>query len=71
MVFNSRRSQIASGGTSETRLTSMLLICYTCRLSNSMLELIVAALDTNVISVYSECLNLCNGSCASLCIIDV
>ena len=45
--------------------------CFTCRLFNLMLEVIVAAIYWNLFSVYSGCLNFCNGSCASLCIIDV
>jgi len=35
-----------------------------------MLEVIIAAISTNLMSVYSGCLNYYNGSCASLCIID-
>jgi len=36
-----------------------------------MLEVIIAAIYRYLMSVYSGCLNFCNGSCASLCIIDV
>jgi hypothetical protein len=46
-------------------------ICYTCRLFDSMLEVVVAAIYSDLMSVYSGCLSFCNGSCASLCIIDV
>jgi len=65
-----RRTQIACGGTWATWLTWILSICFTCRLFNLMLEVIVAATYRNLISVYSGCLKFCNGSCASLCIID-
>jgi len=44
---------------------------FTCRWFHSMLEVIVAAIYSHPISVYSGCLDFCNGSCASLCIIDV
>jgi hypothetical protein len=36
-----------------------------------MLDVIVEAIYRNLMSVYSGCLNWCNRSCASLCIIDV
>ena len=36
-----------------------------------MLEVIFAAIYRNLMSVYSGCFNFCNGSCASLCIINV
>jgi len=36
-----------------------------------MLEVIAAAIYRNLMSLYVGCLNFCNGSCASLCIIDV
>jgi len=44
---------------------------FTCRLFNLMLEVIVAEIYRNLMSVYSGCLNFCNASCTSLCIIDV
>jgi len=66
-----RRSQIARGGPWATQLTWMLSLCFTCRLFNSMLEVIFAAIYRKLMSVYSGCLNFCNGSCASLSIIDV
>ena len=65
------RGPIACGGTSATRLTWLLSICCTCRLFDSMLEVIVAAIYTNLTCVYSGCFNFCNGSCGSLYIIDV
>jgi hypothetical protein len=34
-------------------------------------EVIIAAIYTTLMSVYSGCLNFCDGSCASLIIIDV
>jgi len=36
-----------------------------------MLEVVVAPIYGNLMSVYSGCHNFCNRSCASLCIIDV
>ena len=36
-----------------------------------MFEVIVAVIYRNLMCVYSRCLHFCNGSCASLCIIDV
>jgi len=36
-----------------------------------MLEVIIAAIYRNLRSVYSGCLNFCNGSCATMCIIDI
>jgi len=36
-----------------------------------MLEVIIAAIYRTLINVYSGCLNFGNGSCASLCIINV
>jgi len=36
-----------------------------------MLEVIVAAICRTLMSVHSGCHNFCNGSCVSLCIIDV
>jgi len=44
---------------------------FACRLFDLMLEVIVAVIYRNLMSVYSGCLNFYNGSCASLCIIDV
>jgi len=52
--FRWRLSQIACGGTWATRLTWMLWICFTCRLLDSMLEVIVAAISTNLMSLNSE-----------------
>jgi len=49
----------------------MLSICFTCGLFDWMPEVIVAAIYTIIMSVYSGCFNFCNGSCASLGIIDV
>jgi len=46
-------------------------MCFTCRLFDSMLEVIVAAIYRNLMSVYSGCLDHCNESRASLYIIDV
>jgi len=66
-----RRSQIACGGSWATRLTGMLSICFTCRLLESMLEVIVAVIYRNLLSIYSGCLNFSYRSCASLCISDV
>jgi len=66
-----RRSQITCSSTWATQLTWMFSICFTCRLFDSMLEVIVAAMYSNLMSVYSGCLDFCNGSCASLCIIDI
>jgi len=64
-------SQIACNGTWATRFTWMLSICFKCRLFDSMLEVIVAAINRNLMSVCSGCLNFCTGSCACLCIIDI
>jgi len=49
----------------------MLSNCFTCRLFDLIFEVIVAAIYRNLMSVYSGCLNFCNGSYASLCIINV
>ena len=49
----------------------MLSMWFTSRLFNSMIEVIVSVIYTNLINVSSGCLNHCNGSCASLCIIDI
>jgi hypothetical protein len=49
----------------------MLAIFITCRLFDSMLDLIMVVIYRNLISVYSGCLNFGNRSCASLCIRDV
>jgi len=70
-LFHWWRSRIARSCTWATQLTSMRSICFECRLFDSMLEIIVAAIYWNVMSVYSGCLNFCNGSCASLHIINV
>jgi hypothetical protein len=64
-------SQIARLGTWATQLTCMLSICFTCRLFNSILEVIVAVMFRHLINVYSGCLHFCTGSHASLYIIDV
>jgi len=64
-------SQIARGGIWATLLTLLLSICFTCRLVDSMLQPIIAAIYRNQISGYSWCLNFWNGTCAHLCIIDV
>jgi len=69
--FRWHGGQIACSGTWATWLTWTLSISFACRQFDSMLEVIVAAIYRNLISVYSGCLNLSNGSCASLCIIDV
>jgi hypothetical protein len=42
----------------------------TCRLFDLILEVIVIAMHCNLMTIYSGCVNLCDGSCASLCIID-
>jgi len=65
------RSHRALGGTWATRLTWMLSICITCGLFSRMLEVIIAGIYTHLISVLSGCLKCCNGSCASLSIIDI
>ena len=52
------------------QLTWMISNCVTCRLFDLMLEVLIAAIYRNMMSVYSGCLNICNGSCASLCIIN-
>jgi hypothetical protein len=36
-----------------------------------MLEVIIAAIDRNLMNVYSGCLNFCNESCVCLFILDV
>jgi len=69
--FPSRRCPIAHDGTWATRLIWMVSICFTYRLFDSMLEVIIALIYRNLMSVYSGCLNFCNGSCASLYIIEV
>ena len=69
--FCRRHSQIARSGTSATWLSGMISIGFTCRLFDSMFEVIVAVIYRNLMCVYSRCLHFCNGSCASLCIIDV
>ena len=66
-----RRSQQPCSGTWATQLTWMLGICFTCRLFDSMLEIIVAVIYRKLMSVHSGYLNFCYGSCASLCIIDL
>jgi len=43
----------------------------TCQLFDSILELIVEAIYRYLISIYSECLNICYGSCTSLYKINV
>jgi hypothetical protein len=49
----------------------MVSLGFTCRLFDSMLEVIVAAIYQNLMSVYSGYLDVYIGSCASLCLIDV
>ena len=36
-----------------------------------LLKVSIAAIYTNLMSVYSGCPNFCNGSCTNLCIINV
>lgn len=55
-----RRSQITCGGTWVTLLTWMHAIYFTCRVFDSMLEVILAAIYSNLMSVYPECLNFGN-----------
>jgi len=64
-------SQIPHGGTWATRLIWMLSIWFSCWIFDSIYEVIVVAIYSNLISIYSGCLNSGCGSCASLCIIDV
>ena len=70
-IIHWRHSQIARSDTCAIWLTWILWICFTCRLFDSMLEVIIAAIYTNLMSVYSGCLNYCNWSCAALCISGV
>ena len=49
----------------------ILSVCFKWRLFNSMLEVIVAMIHWNLISVNSRCLCFCYGRCSSLCIINV
>jgi hypothetical protein len=49
----------------------MVSLGFTCRLFDSMLEVMVAAIYHNLMSVYSGYFNVDIVSCASMCIIDV
>jgi len=59
--FRWHRSEISWSGTWATRLTWMHSICFTCRLFNLMLEVIISAIYRYLMSVYSGCLNFVMG----------